>query len=168
MAVQQYVKPILPKLMPKSANIVRANIRRATKRVCDHAAEELRFLVEAWNHQPQPTVKIEESPNEIKGTTQTEDTAMFMLDGGTSERWALMSSNFQAKTKHRSLRSGAGQGGAVIRGRGAMMRAGIPAQKGIDKREFSKELMDQLAPEFEREIDAVMADAILKGQAVKP
>jgi hypothetical protein len=168
MATQVYVKAILPKLYPKTANAVKANLRAATKRVCDRAAEELRFLVEPWDHQPQPTVKIEETANEIKGTAQTEDKAMFMLDGGTSERWALMSNPFEAKTSHKSLRSGLGVGGAVIRGRSAMTRAGLGAQPGIDAQEFSVALKEKYAPEFEREIDKVMADAIAKGQAVKP
>jgi hypothetical protein len=166
MAVTQHIKPIISRLKPASAATVRANLRRATKRVCDRAADDLRQLVEPWDHKPQPTVKIEETPNEIKGTASTEDTAMFMLDGGTSTRWAKMSKDFEPKTKHRALRSGAGVGGAVIRGRGAMMRAGIPAQPGISKREFSEELKDKHAPEFEREINKVMADAIAKGQAI--
>lgn len=166
MAVTQYIKPIISKLKPASAATVRANLRRATRRRCDHAADDLRQLVAPWDHTPQPTVKMEETPNEIKGTASTEDTAMFMLDGGTSIRWAKMSKDFQPKTKHRTLRSGAGVGGAVIRGRGAMMRTGIPAQEGIAARDFSQELKDKHAPEFEREIDKVMADAIAKDQAI--
>jgi hypothetical protein len=166
MAVQQFVKPIIPKLMPASANVVKAKIRQATLRVCERAAEELRFLVETWDHQPQPTIKMETTTNEIKGTAQTVDKAMFMLDGGTSERWALMSNPFQAKTSHKNLRSGHGVGGAVIRGRGAMTRAGLPAQPGIEKREFSVKLVEKYGPQFNAEIDKVLADAITKGQAV--
>ena len=93
---------------------------------------------------------------------------MFYLDGGTSIRWALMSDDFEPKTSHRQLRSGSGKGEVVMRGRGAMTKAGISPRPGIVAREFSVALKDYLAPEFEHEIDAVMADAILKGQAVKP
>jgi hypothetical protein len=165
MAVTTYAKPILPKLYPASASIVRAKIKRTTRDVCEKAAVELRELVSTWNHQPQPVVAVTETPTEIKGSAITDDAVMFYLDGGTRERWALMSNPFEAKTKHRSLRSGAGVGGPVITGRGAMTRAGMNSQPGIAKREFSKELKDKLGPVFSREIDKVMADAITKGQA---
>lgn len=167
MATTIYVKPILPRMVPASAPVVRAAIKAATRRVCDKAANELTQLVSTWNHKPKPSVDVIDTGATIVGTVQTEDAVMFYLDGGTSIRWAQMSNPFVPKTSRRNLRSGAGVGRAVIRGRKAMIAAGYPPNAGIEKREFSEALKIKLAPEFEREINLVLKNAIAKGQMIK-
>jgi hypothetical protein len=113
-------------------------------------------------------VHVAKVGNDIVGATWVEDEIMFYLDGGTNERWAVMSEDFRPKTTHRSLRSSAGQGGARIRGKSAMIAAGYTtAMDGIHAREFSIALMKLCGPEFQAALDKVMADAVTKGQAVK-
>ncbi len=56
------------------------------------------------------------------------------LNGGTSLRWALMSSDWKSKTKPRRLKSGRGQGRVVIVGRRAMQARGIRPRPGIKER----------------------------------
>lgn len=166
MAVKTYVKPILPKIYPQHVQVIRRNLRNATKRVCDHGAAELRLFVGSWNHKPDPKVDVKDKGNDIVGSVIVEDTAMFMLDKGTSHRWAVMTKGFQAKTSVGSLRSKAGVGHARLRGRGQMIRAGYyRPMKGITAREISDTLAKLLIPEFNYEIDKVMFDAIQKGQA---
>lgn len=62
------------------------------------------------------------------------------LDKGTKVRWALMSNDFVAKTKPRTIGSSRGAGKAILRGRTAMLSRGIGARRGIKAREFSKEI----------------------------
>jgi hypothetical protein len=165
MAVTQICRPVLPKIYPKSASLVRADIKRVTQKFCRLAKTDMDTLFGPWNHHPNVTVVILDTPVQITGTTATDDLVTWFLDGGTDERWAVMSNPFEPKTRKRSLRSTTGVGGAIISGRGAMLRAGMNAKPGIEAREFSKALKEKYERPYGTAIDKVMADAVTKGQA---
>ena len=62
------------------------------------------------------------------------------LELGTSIRWALMSSNFRAKTRSGKLRSYRGRGRVLIAGRRAMTKRGIKPRPGIKARNWRAEV----------------------------
>lgn len=74
----------------------------------------------------------------------------FWLDQGTKIRWALMSKDWRSKTRRRELASHPGQGKAVLRGRRAMLAAGIGPQPGIEAREWTNMLTEQRKRPFIR------------------
>lgn len=60
------------------------------------------------------------------------------LNGGTSERWAVMSNDWSSKTRPQSLMSGSGSGEAVVTGKGSMMALGYENPKpGIYERAWT-------------------------------
>ena len=62
------------------------------------------------------------------------------LDAGTKRRWAIMSSDFNPKTRTRVIGSRRGRGGAVIMGKRAMQKRGIAPRPGIKARHFTDEI----------------------------
>lgn len=74
------------------------------------------------------------------------------LDAGTRIRWAVMSRDWISKTRVGWFGSGPGRGRAVIRGRGAMMRLGIPPRPGIKARNWSKDLQKRRKGPFTKNI----------------
>ena len=71
------------------------------------------------------------------------------LDKGTRIRWALMSSDWNSKTKSGSFRSGRGRGRVVIAGRRAMRRRNIQARPGIQARGWTEKLQKQRKRPFQ-------------------
>lgn len=82
-----------------------------------------------------------------------------VLNKGSGPRWAVMSKGFVPKTKHRWIGSQAGRGQAVIKGRNAMMRAGIPPKPPIQGREFYDAIRVKHRESFNKDI----IDAVRKG-----
>jgi len=86
------------------------------------------------------------------------------LDGGTKIRWAVMSGDWQSKTKSNWLNSRRGRGRAVIWGRRAMQKRGIAARPGIKARHWSEAIHKLRAAKFEaqlkREFDLIARDTI--------
>lgn len=83
----------------------------------------------------------------------------FWLDQGTKIRWALMSRDWRSKTTRRSFSSRPGEGRAVLRGRRAMLAAGIGPRPGIEAREWTNLLMENRKRPFQRN----MGKAVRRG-----
>lgn len=78
----------------------------------------------------------------------TRDIRFISVDKGTRTRWAVMSSDFQAKSQIRSLTARRGKGGTVIRGKAAMQKRNIAPRPGIKPRNFSVEVRKIRRPIF--------------------
>lgn len=88
-----------------------------------------------WNNQPKFLSDTEITASGFVILAGTDDKVYGFLDRGTSVRHALMSSDWQSKTKPGSLQSGAGRGHVVFISR-KIIRPGIKARdftKGIAK-----------------------------------
>lgn len=78
------------------------------------------------------------------------------LNGGTRIRWALMSKDWQSKTRVRWFGSGRGAGRVVIAGRRAMQRRGIAPRPGIEARGWSEDLQKRRRRPFTRRMVGAM------------
>jgi len=78
------------------------------------------------------------------------------LNKGTSIRWALLSEDWMSKTYPGRLGSTEGLGEVLIRGR-EMIEAGIPAEPGIEARNWDKMIRDLHIKDFQRDMKAAVA-----------
>jgi len=76
------------------------------------------------------------------------------LDEGTGIRWAVMSKDWQSKTRRRFVGSGSGRGRVVIMGRRAMQKRHIAPRPGIEAREWTPTIQARRKPKF---ISAMLA-----------
>lgn len=81
------------------------------------------------------------------------------INDGTKIRWALMSSDWQSKTKKGTFKSTRGRGKVVIAGKRAMMQRGIAPRKGIEARDWSGKLTKQRKVPFQRRLIKAMQRA---------
>lgn len=93
-----------------------------------------------------PTVLIQRTPGAV--LIYTENAIWRYLDEGTSERWAVVSYDFESKTSPRSLAAGSGHGEVWLRGKRAMLAHGIPAQPGIEARGWLDIIEKRLKKDF--------------------
>jgi hypothetical protein len=84
------------------------------------------------------------------------------LNEGTRIRWALMSKDWQSKTRVRWFGSGRGSGRVVIAGKRAMMRRGIRPRPGIEARGWSEDLQKRRRRPFTRRMVKAMQRASRK------
>lgn len=83
----------------------------------------------------------------------TENKIMHFLDEGTDVRWAIMSSDWQSKTRPRIVSSRPGAGQVVVRGRGLMSKLKMEPRPGIEARDFAKTIAAQTQKLWERTAD---------------
>jgi hypothetical protein len=95
----------------------------------------------------------------------TDDEIWGYLNEGTSERWALMSRDWQSKTVPGSLTSRGGYGKVVMRGRKKFMARGMGAQPGIEAREWTDIIENAYADSFAADIAQAVADGLASAQA---
>jgi hypothetical protein len=84
------------------------------------------------------------------------------LNGGTRIRWALMSKDWQSKTRPRWFGSGRGSGRVLIAGKRAMTRRGIAPRPGIEARGWSEDLQKRRKRPFTRGMVKAMQRASRK------
>ena len=83
---------------------------------------------------------------------------LLWLDDGTSLRWAIMSRDWQSKTKPGQIRSGRGRGRVVARGKKATRRA-RRGKPGIKPGNFSDAIARERAPHFLSNVERAINDA---------
>jgi hypothetical protein len=135
-------------------------IRRELIRELSHEGNEILKLFEQtiqhWDKSKfdkfKKTSKV--TPNEATVTVGTDDRIYAFINYGTSERWALLSSNWKSQTAVRSLNSTQGQGRVLLRGKRAMQKVGLQAFDGIDARHFDEEIVKKRQPIFVRNLEA--------------
>ncbi len=148
-------KAILPKGMNIRGyeNVIRKQLKKEGKQI-----KELYVGIHnTWSKPVKYDEKFSFTPLEMKVRISTKDVRLVNLDLGTKTRWAVMSNPFTPKTRKRKLRSFRGQGRVVVRGSRAMRRIG--PMKGIEPREFSKEIRDRREPKFQRDMTRAMKRA---------
>ncbi len=155
------VSIIYKAILPKGMNIKRyATI--ITKQLSNEGKEIEKLYVgihNTWSKPVKYEKKLSATSQELKIRVSTRDVRLVNLDLGTTKRWAVMSNPFTPKTRKRKLRSFRGQGKPVIRGKTAMVQRHIGSMKGIEPREFSKEIRDQREPKFQRDMTRAMKRA---------
>lgn len=80
---------------------------------------DLRDITASWRHQPTFKVDVQSTPNKITIDASTDDKVFIYLDKGTKVRHALMSRDWQSKTRPKSggatrLTSGPGAGKVLV------------------------------------------------------
>jgi hypothetical protein len=101
------------------------------------------------------TKVAEVNTNEAKVTVGTDDRIYFVINGGTAERYAIMSGDWQSQTAPRVLGSQPGQGKVLARGR----RLVPNPMPGIEARHFDEEIVKQRQLPFQREMEASIVTA---------
>ncbi len=145
----------MPSILLKSIFPKRMNISQYKKEIISVLKKEgiqIGRLYKSSSSTWQPAVKFETklstSLREIKIRVSTRDIRFISIDKGTNTRWAVMSPDFSPKSQVRSLNAGKGRGGAVIRGKTAMVKRNIAPRPGIKPRDFSKEILKIRKPIF--------------------
>jgi hypothetical protein len=71
----------------------------------------------------------------------TDDPRFLWLDKGTKIRWALMSGDWQSKTRPHWVGAGRGKGRAVLVGKRAFRKRGLAPRPGIEARHFTEDIL---------------------------
>jgi hypothetical protein len=83
------------------------------------------------------------------------------LNGGTAERWAVLSKNWVSKTIPGFIGSGPGQGYVRLKGREQMNKAGYEEpMPGIEARNWTKEIAEIEFPFFKEDLHEAIKKAL--------
>ena len=111
--------------------------------------KDIALTTATWvDHHPSFKTVIAYKMGDAVATVYTEDEIWGYLNRGTSERWAVMSRDWQSKTTVGQLSSGPGAGHVAVRGKKHMKS---PMQ-GIDARNWTFLLQDKYANDFANDI----------------
>jgi len=127
------------KIMRKEAGVIQRMFERTTG---------------TW--ESRPIFSIEQDRDNESVSIGTEDLIYFFLNYGTAERYAVMSSDFSAKTAPGVIGSGQGRGGAVIVG------ANSPIMEGIEARLWTKEIIKRREPKFVKNMNEEIKRATVR------
>lgn len=106
--------------------------------------------------QPGPTLVVDASGGDPKGVKK-----WYWLDKGTKVRHAVMSPDFEPKTRHRFIGSEKGKGRMVF----VSKKINLP---GIKAREWTQEITKKWTPRFKKRMEQAMRDAAQKsGHSMK-
>lgn len=154
---QVIIKPIIP----KGINVAKfqANVLAEMQREVRTDKELFKRTVNTWQKPPAFNTVIELQGPDLVGLTFTDSEVYRYIDMGTRVRWALMTSDFRAKTKPTVLSSTKGKGGAIIMGKQAMQARGIKPRPGIKARKFAHTIMKIRKPLFKKNIDRAIRQA---------
>lgn len=130
----------LDRLNQKMAKRMKRTFQRSTKTW----SEEVKFQ-QLTESRPDPIV-ITYTTNEIYG----------YVSGGTRVRYAVMSPDFDPKTRPGELDARPGEGGVLFISR-------KHPKPGITARNFPKLVEDIHAPEYAREVNALIVAAVMRG-----
>lgn len=149
------LKSIVPDLL--KVDRIRLELLNGLRRFGRSAIRDVKKITDPWdNEKPNWSFKISLAGGNPSVFIDAGDglgaNKWLWLDEGTSERPAIMSSNFVPKTQPGVLSSGSGQGGLVF------INPDDP-QPGIEAREFSKNLIIKWTPMFQD----IMQEALDKG-----
>lgn len=95
-----------------------------------------------WQHEVEFTSDIDFTSDGVSLIAGTDDQVYYWLDKGTSVRRAVMSPDWQSKTKPGSLQSGPGRGRVVF----ISKKINLP---GIEARNFSGKIAETIEQELE-------------------
>ena len=128
-------------------------IRRLQDRINRAAVSEVRAIARSVERSFESTAKTfkenkpefyrkeEKNGSDLTIIIGTENEIYSYLNYGTKIRWAVMTNNFEAKTKPGRIGAKAGRGRAKVRGRRAMIALGLSPKPGIEARNFDKQIV---------------------------
>jgi len=131
----------LKAIIPKKMNIAKyeKELRKVAEKETKAIEKEFRKVSDNFSgsdprHSERPTYtkKVEIKGGRLIASAFTNEARMSWLNWGTDERWAIMSDDWQSKTRVLRLNTRAGGGRVVARGRRAMSAP----RKGITARRF--------------------------------
>lgn len=138
-------KPIIAK--PLSVKKVQGYLLNALKQTEDDAKERAHEIVDTFKHQKIIHTGIRYAGGDayvymnIRVIGDDGSDIYRFLDEGTLVKWALFSEDWRNKTiANGPYKSGVGAGRRIIAGRQAMQKRGIPAQRGIQARNWTSRL----------------------------
>lgn len=102
------------------------------------------------------TTRKQQGDNYVQVTTN--DKRWYYLNKGTSIRWAIVTPDFESKTWPNSLDPRPGRGRVLIRGKRAMLAAGIPPRPGIQARNWINEISKLEQPVFQSRYSRILQD----------
>jgi len=125
---------------------------------------ELRKATATWSDAPRFETLISLAGGDASALTgpvgSAQQVSKFVwLDKGTRIRWAVMSSDWQSKTRPGRLNSGPGSGRVVIAGRRAMQSRNIRPRPGIEARGWT----EMVAKRRKRPYQRAMVKAMQRG-----
>lgn len=137
------------------------SIRLALLGVRDQMGGDFEASVQTFRNRPTPIT----TPPMIEGgglitTVGILDQRYFYVSRGTRIRWAVMSKDWQSKTAPNRLRAIRGSGQAIIIGKRAMLARGIPPRKGIEAREFDKQIAEKHRKSFAKTMSKAIKDGV--------
>lgn len=147
-------EPIVPDLSAIHEDPA-TTIRKLTDEVrkeADAIKGEYRKTTATWSSKNKPNFTVEAKTTSDGGfsiTVSTKDTPFVFIDGGTSVRYRVMSSDFSPKTKPGVIGSFLGRGGP----------RGFGVRPGIQARRFSEIIAAQRQPEIVKRVVKVLSGA---------
>jgi hypothetical protein len=159
----------------ESAALPRLNFKQINARVLSVLNKygnlmlaDCKATVATWNDKPNFLLDKKYRGGRISIEVDTYSEIWWYLNRGTEYRWAVMSNPFWPKTRARSLDSVPGAGGAVLRGRQAMMAHGFKGpMPGIPGRKWDAELLVKHEDNFRRDVTAAIQAGIRAGLFAK-
>lgn len=131
------VKPILPKRKLFNVPAGDAAKEQALKQLGEEAKALFEKTVETWTDKPNFTV----NENENNVTVGTSSKVYSYVDKGTSVRYAVMSDDYNPKTRSRVIGSSGGRGRMIFVSRNH-------PKPGIVAREFSAIIQERMQKKF--------------------
>ena len=143
------IKPIKPKKMKidQIRTEIRKDITAFRRRVI---FDDFRGTVKTWKHDtPNFKSEVVERNDFIIKAFLVRDGSLgsnkwFWLNNGTKTRWALMSGDWQSKTKPGTLKAGGGRGRVIVVGKRHLRRP----RTGIEDRHWTELIFETRNPEF--------------------
>lgn len=136
---------------------IAAAFRHAARETINFAHKRLRIPTRGWTRQNKPVFKKPRKnvgrPGEYAREVTTNSAPYVYLALGTTHRWALMAPGWVSKTIPNQLASRPvpkKKHRVLIRGAGAMLRAGIPARPGIEARNWQEIVARESEPFLEQ------------------
>lgn len=128
--------------------------QKGGKQIGREALRRWRRVTANWHHQPEFEVEVNVSPDGVEVLSGSDDQILGFVSGGTSVRRAVMSADWQSKTRPGSMTSGPGSGRVVFIGSNIV-------RPGIEPRRFDEQIakeMDPLAVEImQKHVDREVA-----------
>lgn len=133
----------------------RRDLRRINKNRAAKMKRSFRRTTRTWEHQPtfHQITEIEPEPTVV---VYTEDEQYGYVSGGTRVRRALMSPDFEAKTRPGALDSFPGRGGVIF----VSAKLNLP---GIRARNFPEAVEKKHKRPHQRDVERAIARAVERG-----
>lgn len=143
--------------------LIRQIIRREFTKLWHEGKKEFRKVTRSWEKKNRP---YWQRKSETKGgglTISYGTGGVFKhLDAGTVRRWAVMQSDYKAKTVPRKFGSFGPGGVPLITGRSYMARHNIPRKPGIKPRRWTEVVAQDLQKKAERRFNKDIVPEIIK------